>query len=129
MNDDSPKADWLILESTISNRHLSGTAWHYILKLIWRSFTFNLCAVSYLNCGRKLGGHHSMINCFLRNLFNSILSYFSCGQICPGTLVGDYNKVKYIYIYNLELLFSELSVHNSWLFDNTIYKLPTHMHM
>ena len=34
-----------------------------------------------------------MINCFLRNLFNSILSYFSHGLICPDTLVGDYNKV------------------------------------
>ena len=39
-----------------------------------------------------------MTNCFLRNIFNSILSYFSHGLICPNTLVGDYNKV-YIHLY------------------------------
>ena len=57
-----------------------------------------MCAGSYLNCRTKLAGHHSMINCFLRNLCNSIPSYFSHGLFCPDTLVGDYNKV-YIYIY------------------------------
>ena len=30
-----------------------------------------MCAVIYFNCRKKLAGHHSMINCFLRNLFNS----------------------------------------------------------
>ena len=42
--------------------------------------------------------HCSMINCFLRNLFHSIPSYFSHSLICPDTLVGDYNIV-YIYIF------------------------------
>ena len=50
-------------------------------------------AVIYLSeCNEKLlklAGHHSMINCFLRNLFNSMPSYFSHGLICPDTLVGD----------------------------------------
>ena len=41
-----------------------------------------------------------MINCFLRNLFNSIPSYFSHGLICPDTLVGDYNKVYKVKYYS-----------------------------
>ena len=59
-----------------------------------------MCAGSYLNCCTKLAGHHSMINCSLRNLFDSMPSYFSHGLICPDTLVGDYNKV-YIYIFTI----------------------------
>ena len=42
-----------------------------------------------------------IVNCFLKNLFNSIPSYFSHSLICPDTLLGDYNKV---YIYKVRLL-------------------------
>ena len=52
----------------------------------------------------------TMINSFLRNLFNFIPSYFSHGLVCPDTLVGDYNKV---YIYKVG------GVKKNWQNNNT----------
>ena len=56
--------------------HLNDLCLKYVSKV---QFDDDHVCRSYLSCRRNLAGHHSMINFFLRNLFNSIPSNF-CTQ-------------------------------------------------
>lgn len=57
--------------------------------------TMIMCSVIYYSCFRKLVVQQSMINCFLKNLFDSIPSFFhtaSFVRICWSAIIIKYIK-------------------------------------